>query len=95
MGETKRTLGSTSNGPGGLAPSGSSSEKNLGASASAQQLALQVTPEIAPVTASSVLPFTPLALAWKDITYTVALSKQAGGGARVEFLEIIEIYRFS
>jgi ABC-type multidrug transport system fused ATPase/permease subunit len=32
--------------------------------------------------ARSVLPFTPLALAWKDLSYTVKLSKQAGGGER-------------
>ena len=36
----------------------------------------------APTTARSVLPFAPLALAWKDLSYTVKLSKQAGGGER-------------
>ena len=32
--------------------------------------------------ASSVLPFTPLALAWRDLTYTVQLSARAGGGQK-------------
>jgi ABC-type multidrug transport system ATPase subunit len=34
------------------------------------------------MSATSVLPFTPLALAWRDITYTVKLSKRAGGGSK-------------
>ena len=66
------------------AAGGGGSKGDLAESASALHLGAAVTlrdtSALPVVTASSVLPFTPLALAWRDVTYTVQLSKQAGGG---------------
>ena len=76
---------------GGSSSSSSSSSGSLDALPSAASAVdLTLTPSVpsplsttlGTASASSVLPFTPLALAWRDLTYTVQLSARAGGGHR-------------
>ena len=85
-GAPKDALALTVGGSGSSSSSSSSTGSLQGAlpsAGSAVDLTLTPPTGTAPFTAasaSSVLPFTPLALAWRDLTYTVQLSARAGGG---------------